>query len=170
MPDAFDFSELSREFGEALRARRMNCATAESCTAGLAGHVITLTPGSSDYFMGGVIAYSNRAKVELLAVRQSTLDAVGAVSQETAVEMARGARAALHADLGIATTGIAGPGGATERKPVGLIYVAVSDGAGDEVRELRLDADRACNIEQSARAALRLAIDYMTSNSSASNG
>jgi PncC family amidohydrolase len=129
-----------------------------------------LVPGSSDYFMGGVIAYSNRVKAELLGVRQSTLDAVGAVSRETAVEMARGAREALHAGLGIATTGIAGPGGATARKPVGLIYIAVSGKTGDEVRELRLESDRAGNITQTARAALRLAIDYMTSNSSASNG
>lgn len=165
MPENYDLSDLSRAFGDALRARRLTCATAESCTAGLVGHVITLTAGSSDYFLGGVIAYSNQAKVDLLGVRQATLDSVGAVSPETALEMAAGARRALAADVGIATTGIAGPGGATARKPVGLIYVAVSSPAGEEVRELRLTSDRAGNIEQTAVAALNLAIEHIEETS-----
>jgi PncC family amidohydrolase len=169
LPESTDFTELSGMFGATLRANDLTCATAESCTAGLVGHVITLIPGSSDYFQGGVIAYSNQAKMELLHVNERTLDAVGAVSSETALEMARGARNALHAGVGISTTGIAGPGGATERKPVGLIYIAVSTEHGDDVRELRLSSDRAGNIEQAATAALRLAIDYIRSTN-ASDG
>ncbi len=114
--------------------------------------------GSSDYYQGGVIAYSNEAKRNLLGVQEKTLASVGAVSRETAAEMAGGARRALNADLGIATTGIAGPGGATRRKPVGLIYIAVATPGETDVRELRLAGDRLENIEQTAYAALRLAI------------
>lgn len=118
--------------------------------------------GSSDYYLGGVIVYSNRAKQELLDVRLETLDSVGAVSLETAGEMASGARQALHADVGIATTGIAGPGGATDRKPVGLIFVAVATPEREHVRELRLDGERLANIEQTARQALQLAIEQIS--------
>ena len=118
--------------------------------------------GSSEYYQGGVIAYSDRAKQELLDVRPDTLDSVGAVSAETAGEMASGARQALHADIGIATTGIAGPGGATARKPVGLIYVAVATPEREAVWELRLDGERLANIEQTARQALHLAIEQIS--------
>lgn len=114
--------------------------------------------GSSDYYRGGVIAYSNEAKRNLLNVQAATLESVGAVSEETAAEMAAGAQAALNADVGISTTGIAGPGGATRRKPVGLIYVAVATPEGSEVRELRLQGDRLVNIERTATEALQLAI------------
>ena len=89
------------------------------------GHLITSIAGSSDYFLGGIISYSNEAKVSYLGVSHETLERVGAVSAECASQMARGARYAFDTDVGIATTGIAGPGGATERKPVGLIYIAV---------------------------------------------
>lgn len=118
--------------------------------------------GSSDYYQGGVIAYSNEAKQDLLSVSADTLASVGAVSPETASEMASGARNALHADVGISTTGIAGPGGATARKPVGLIYVAVATPEGGEVRELRLHGDRLANIQQTAFEALQLAIGAIT--------
>ncbi|CAN5534313.1 hypothetical protein BH23CHL2_BH23CHL2_16160 [soil metagenome] len=164
MPDEARDLELSNMLASALKARGWTCATAESCSAGLVGHIITMIAGSSDYYQGGVIAYSNRAKEELLGVRSETLSAVGAVSPETAGEMASGARRALHADVGIATTGIAGPGGATDRKPVGLIYVAVALPAGETVRELRLDGDRLENIVQSAVQALQLAIDEISAN------
>ncbi len=156
------FIDLAGELAAALRSRNLDCATAESCTAGLVGHIITLVAGSSDYYQGGVVAYSNRAKQDLLQVSPSTLASVGAVSSETAIEMARGARKALHAGVGIATTGIAGPGGATARKPVGLIYIAVSSETGDEVRELRLQGSRVDNIEQTAVSALRLALDHIS--------
>jgi PncC family amidohydrolase len=113
-----------------------------------------------------VIAYSNRAKVELLNVQESTLAAHGAVSAETAGEMARGARLALASDVGIATTGIAGPGGATARKPVGLVYIAVSTPEREGVHELHLNGDRIENIEESAAAALRLAVEQLAQTES----
>ena len=162
MPEYASELDLSRELASALRARDWTCATAESCSAGLVGHIITSIAGSSDYYQGGVIAYTNQAKQDLLDVDPETLARVGAVSSETALEMADGARTALNADVGISTTGIAGPGGATARKPVGLIYVAAVTPEHTRVRQLRLSGDRLENIEQTAARAIRLAIEMVT--------
>ena len=144
-----------------MRERGWTCATAESCSAGLVGHIITSVAGSSDYYLGGVIAYSNRAKQDLLNVSAETLASVGAVSRETAAEMAEGAREAFGANVGLSTTGIAGPGGATARKPVGLIYVAVTTPETNKVEELRLAGNRIENIEETARRALGLTLDLI---------
>lgn len=157
--------QLSAQLGQLLRGRGWTCASAESCTGGLIGSWITSLSGSSDYFSGGIIAYSNSAKTSLLGVEQRTLDEVGAVSSECALEMAQGARRALNAEVGISSTGIAGPGGATARKPVGLIYVAVAIPDHAEVRELQLDGDRLENIHASAVAALELALHLLKSPS-----
>lgn len=150
--------ELSEQLADALRQRSWSCSTAESCTGGLIGSFITALAGSSDYFMGGVISYSNAAKTELLNVPQSTLDTIGAVSSACAEAMALGTRSRFGTHIGISSTGIAGPGGGTARKPVGLVYVAVSTPHGGAVRELRLDGDRRANIQASAIAALELAL------------
>ncbi len=150
---------LSQLLGESLRQLGWSCATAESCTGGLIGHLITSIAGSSDYFLGGIVAYANGAKQSLLGVRETTLTSVGAVSPETAIEMAMGARSSLSTELAIASTGIAGPGGATRRKPVGLIYIAVATPGGVAVQELRLNGDRLENINQTATLALQAAID-----------
>ena len=106
----------------------MTVATAESCTGGLIGDRLTKVPGSSDYFERGVISYSNQAKMDLLGVKKSTLKNHGAVSAETAKEMAGGIKNRSGVDIGLATTGIAGPGGGTEKKPVGLVYLALAKG------------------------------------------
>jgi PncC family amidohydrolase len=151
----------SAALGQALRARGWSCATAESCTGGGIAHAITAIAGSSDYFLGGIVAYSNPAKVQLLGVRQRTLDSVGAVSAECAAEMARGARHALGTDVGVSSTGIAGPGGATARKPVGLVYIAVSTPESNDVRELRLAGDRLAVIEQAIASAFDLALEHL---------
>lgn len=153
--------EQSGEMAARLRELGWSCATAESCTGGLIGSWITALAGSSDYFMGGVIAYSNDAKVRLLHVPQSILDSAGAVSAGCAQAMAEGARDTFATEVGIASTGIAGPGGATARKPVGLIYIAVATLEGVEVRELRLDGDRRANIRESASAALDLTLNVL---------
>lgn len=116
---------LAFELG--LRHKTMCCA--ESCTGGLIGAAMTDMAGSSEYFLGSAVTYSNEAKMKLLGVREQTLADHGAVSEETAGEMALGAAALFGADYSVAVTGIAGPGGETPTKPVGLVYIAVSDGS-----------------------------------------
>src|SRR4030067_457220 len=117
---------MELRLAQAFRTRGWTLALAESCTGGLVGHRLTNIPGSSDYFLGGIVAYAYEAKERLLAVRHQTLYEHGAVSRETAIEMARGARLALGADVGVSVTGIAGPGGGLPDKPVGLTWIAVS--------------------------------------------
>ncbi|GIW42242.1 MAG: competence/damage-inducible protein A [Candidatus Binatia bacterium] len=120
--------ELSMEevVGDLLRKHHRTLAVAESCTGGLVGHRLTEVPGSSEYFLGGIVAYANRVKTEALGVRPETLERHGAVSEETAREMAEGVRRRLGADIGLATTGIAGPTGGTPEKPVGTVCVALA--------------------------------------------
>lgn len=127
-----DEEGLEYEVGRLLRATGWTIAVAESCTGGLIGHRLTAVPGSSDYFVGGIVAYSNEVKRRWLGVPEETLRRVGAVSEETARAMAQGVRERLQTDLGLACTGIAGPGGGTPEKPVGLVYVALA--APDEGR------------------------------------
>lgn len=112
--------------GELLRLRGWQLATAKSCTGGLVGHRLTNVPGSSDYYLGGVIAYANEAKVHLLGVSLETLETCGAVSRETVLEMASGVRQLLSADIGLSVSGIAGPGGGTSEKPLGLTWIGLS--------------------------------------------
>lgn len=111
-----------------LTDRGLKLSFAESCTGGLASSMVTSIPGSSEYFMGSAVTYSNESKMSLLGVQGSTLEAHGAVSEECAREMALGSIRAYGSDIAVAVTGIAGPGGATYDKPVGLVFVAATDG------------------------------------------
>lgn len=120
-----DVDSLEQVVGDGLRARGLTLAVAESCTGGLLSKRITDVPGCSDYYLGGVCSYANEVKRKVLGVRQDTLDAVGAVSPEVAEQMAQGVAKALGADVGVGITGIAGPGGGTEEKPAGLVYISV---------------------------------------------
>ena len=113
-----------------LQACSLKCATAESCTGGGIGYAITSVAGSSEVFNGGVISYSNEAKHSLLGVKTETLDKYGAVSSRTAEEMARGAKEALKSDIAVSVTGIAGPGGGTAEKPVGLVWFGLAGADG----------------------------------------
>ncbi|WKZ33918.1 MAG: CinA family protein [Thermodesulfobacteriota bacterium] len=140
--------------GEALRKKGLKLAIAESCTGGLLSSMITDIPGSSDYFEGAVIAYANPVKARMLKVKSRTLASYGAVSRETAGEMAQGARKAFKADISAAVTGIAGPGGGTPKKPVGLVYIAVSKGNRMMVRRFLFRGGRKAVKRQSAEAAL----------------
>ena len=117
---------LEKRLGEILRARALKLAVAESCTGGLIADRITDVPGSSDYFVGGITAYAYEAKVALLGVSWDTLKAYGAVSRETVLEMARGARKSLDADVALSVSGIAGPGGGLPDKPVGTTWIGLS--------------------------------------------
>jgi PncC family amidohydrolase len=117
---------IEKEIGDELRRRGLTLSIAESCTGGLVAHWITNVSGSSDYYKGGVIAYANEVKEKILQVGKKTLEEEGAVSAECAEEMAQGVRVLLDSDIGIATTGIAGPTGGTPEKPVGLVYIALA--------------------------------------------
>ncbi len=147
--------------GRLLRKHRLTLATAESCTGGLIGHRLTDVPGSSDYFLGGIIAYSNEIKERSLGVKLETLQTHGAVSAETAIEMARGARRALGTDIAVSVTGIAGPGGGTTDKPIGLTYVAVVAAHYERVERFVWGGDRAGNKRASSEAALQMLQDYL---------
>lgn len=123
-----DVDSLEQVVVQEMTARGLTLATAESCTGGLMGKRITDVPGASACYLGGVVSYQNEVKENLLGVRHETLISKGAVSEDTACQMAEGVRKALGADIGISTTGVAGPGGGTPEKPVGLIYVGISTG------------------------------------------
>lgn len=136
-------------------------ATAESCSSGRVAHRITAIAGSSEYFLGGIVAYANSAKETLLGVPAATLANPGAVSAECARAMAEGACRAFGADVAVATTGIAGPGGGTARKPVGLVYTAVAGVAGADVTEHRFSGTRGEIVEAAADAALHQLVRYV---------
>ena len=147
---------LATVIGKLLRRHGWSLALAESCTGGLLAHRIVSVPGCSDWFCGGVTAYANRAKTRLLGVLPGRLVAHGAVSAETACDMARGARRAFDADVAVAVTGIAGPSGGTTDKPVGLVFVAVANAWGVRAERFVFCGGRARIREQGAIAALRL--------------
>jgi nicotinamide-nucleotide amidase len=137
----YDDDGLADVVGGMLRERHMTIAAAESCTGGLLGKTITDIPGSSDYFAGGVIAYSNELKMKLLSVPQIILEKYGAVSEECARYMAEGAVQNLGANIGVSVTGIAGPSGGTDDKPVGRVYVGLSAAGETQVKEFRFGDD-----------------------------
>lgn len=153
---------LEEYVGDLLRIQKLTLATAESCTGGLMGHRLTNIAGSSDYYLGGIIAYSNQAKMQVLNVQEKTLITYGAVSEQVASEMARGARIALHSDMAVSVTGIAGPGGGTAEKPVGLTYIALATPELLLVRRFVWDGNRIMNKDASADAAFNMIIEYLS--------
>ncbi|HEY1420457.1 MAG TPA: CDP-diacylglycerol--glycerol-3-phosphate 3-phosphatidyltransferase [Candidatus Dormibacteraeota bacterium] len=154
-----DAAEASRELGETLRVAGLTLAVAESCTGGLVGALITDRPGSSAYFLGGVIAYSDVVKTEQLGVSAALLERAGAVSREVAEAMADGARLRFSASIAVSVTGVAGPEGGSAAKPVGLTYVGVASNRGTVAHEYRFGGDRWSNRREAATAALRLSIE-----------
>lgn len=157
-PDFNALVEQAAELLEACRARKLKIATAESCTGGLVAAVLTEVPGSSDVFECGFVTYSNEAKSEQLMVPQAVLGEYGAVSKQTAISMASGALARSRADLAVAITGIAGPGGGSAEKPVGLVHLAATRRDGPMLhREIRIgDIGRGAVRRASATEALAL--------------
>jgi nicotinamide-nucleotide amidase len=133
---------LEQIVGYFLQMRGATLAVAESCTGGMLAQRLTSIAGSSRYFLGGVVVYSNELKTELAGVPAEVIEDHGAVSAEVATALARGIRDRTDASVGVGITGIAGPGGGTEEKPVGLVFVAVSDSVGTEVVERRFPGDR----------------------------
>lgn len=149
-----DDTDLPRAVGELLVAQNRTVALAESCTGGLLGHRLTNAPGSSRYFVGGVVAYSYALKSSALGVDPAVIERDGAVSDEVARQMGRGVRAMCGSDVAVAITGIAGPGGGTDAKPVGLTYIAVVDGAGEEVARHVFHGDREGVKQRASQTAL----------------
>jgi CDP-diacylglycerol--glycerol-3-phosphate 3-phosphatidyltransferase len=157
----------ARELGEVLRKGGLTIAVAESCTGGMVGSLITDQPGSSNYFLGGVIAYTDQVKRTHLGVPEALLARFGAVSAEVAQSMAEGARSRFGSDLAAAVTGIAGPDSDGSQKPVGLTYVAVASAAGAHSHEYRFKGDRWSNRRQAAVQALRLLAEEARSSARA---
>jgi nicotinamide-nucleotide amidase len=151
-----DNEELELVLAKMLMDEKATLATAESCTGGYLAHIITANAGSSAYYLGSVISYSNEAKMDLLGVKKVTLEKHGAVSEETVIQMAEGVRKALKSTYALATSGIAGPGGGTKEKPVGTIWLACAGPNGTIARELLTTKTRLVNIEYSSKAALNL--------------
>jgi len=142
--------------GKSLRDNKLTLSIAESCTGGYLSHLITSVPGSSEYFLGSMIPYAYEIKMEQLGVKSETLEQNGAVSEPTIIEMANLIRGKFKTDIGVATSGIAGPGGATPEKPVGTVWIAYSDKHQTVTRKLQLSTDRTINIKLASAAVLNL--------------
>ena len=152
----YDKQTLEEVVGQLLKDRNLQLVTAESCTGGYLAHQLTTVPGSSDYFKGSVVAYSNEIKEKCLDVAPETLKLHGAVSEETVIEMVKGALKLLEADIAVAISGIAGPGGGTPEKPVGTIWLAVGNKKNVKTRKLQLGKDRLRNIQYASTQALNM--------------
>lgn len=152
----FGNDPLEVTLGNTLRDKKLTLSVAESCTGGYLSHLITSVPGSSDYFLGSIIPYGYEIKMRQLGVKPETLEQFGAVSEPTIREMANLVRAKFNTDIGVATSGIAGPGGATTEKPVGTVWIAYSDKYQTVTRKLQLSKDRQINIKLSSLAVLNL--------------
>lgn len=154
-------NSLEIEVGRLLYERGLKLGLAESCTGGLLGHRITNVAGSSEYFMGGFVVYSYEAKAAVLGVSWDTLNTHGAVSSDTVLEMARGAKKVLDVDIAVSVSGIAGPGGGTVDKPVGTTWIGLVANDGEWAREYRFTGDREQNKSSSADVALQMLLDYL---------
>ncbi|MGB2813781.1 MAG: CinA family protein [Dehalococcoidales bacterium] len=153
---------IEREIGDLLRKKRMTLGLVESATGGLISHRMTNVPGSSDYYKGSVTAYSNETKTRVVGVSEATIDQHGAVSAQVAEEMAEGGRKLLAVDVCLADTGVAGPGGATEEKPVGLFYLGLSVKDKTYSRQHNFTGSREENKRDAAEAALRWLKEYLS--------
>jgi len=147
---------IEEVIGIILTEKKLKLAVAESCTGGLLCDRITNVPGSSNYFERGVVSYSNESKIQILGVKPETIKTFGAVSEQTAIEMARGVRNISNADIGLATTGIMGPTGATETKPIGLVFIGYSDKNREFAKQFNFADNRIRNKERTSQAALEI--------------
>ena len=156
-------TSLEQEVGNLLRQKGLTLGVVESATGGLISHLITNAPGSSDYYKGSVIAYSNEVKIKVVGVKEDTINKYGAVSYQVAEEMAQGGRRILAADICLADTGIAGPSGATPGKPLGLFYIGLSHQAGTYSQKHNFKRNREQNKLDAAEAALGWLKEYLIS-------
>jgi nicotinamide-nucleotide amidase len=154
---------LEKEIGDLLHRKGLTLGLVESATGGLISHLITNVPGSSDYYKGAVMAYANETKIKVIGVKVETLKKYGSVSPQVAEEMAMGGRKVLAVDICLADTGIAGPGGATSDKAVGLFYIGLAHKGGAFSRKHEFHGDREQNKRSAAEAALGWLKEYLTS-------
>jgi len=159
--DARAAAPIAKRLGGVLTQRGLTIAVAESCTGGFICHRITNVPGASNYFLMGIVAYSNDAKEEQLGVQRVLLEKSGAVSRDVALAMARGIRDRARSDVGVGVTGIAGPEGGTPEKPVGLVFIAAVTGTHERVERNIFAGDRVAIKQQTADAALTLVLDVV---------
>ena len=157
----YDNDTLPEVLGKELLSRQQTIAFAESCTGGLASSMMTDVPGSSEYVKGSVISYTNEVKNTVINVSKTTLAKKGAVSEETALEMAKGIREVISSDIAVSITGLAGPGGSTRKKPVGLVYIGVADANGEACRKFNFGGTRTQIKQRAAMAALGFALDRL---------
>lgn len=153
---------ILKNVSDQLRKNNLTVATAESCTGGLLAHLLTNISGSSEYFERGVITYSNKSKMELLGVPQETIKEYGAVSKQTAKAMAIGIKEQANVDIGISTTGVAGPTGGTKEKPVGLVYIGIATSRKTEVKRFLFSKDRLQNKEKTCYKTLEFLLETIT--------
>lgn len=164
-------TELATQvFARLLDEPELTCACAESCSGGLVAHGITLNAGASEVFLGGIVSYSNEAKIGILGVPEEIIASVGAVSEECARAMAEGTRRMFGSDLAVSTTGIAGPSGGTARKPVGLVHFAVTSELGTRAVQRTFPGDRHAVIEAAARMAYTLILEEIPALRAARSG
>jgi len=156
-------TSLEQEVGNLLRQKGLTVGVVESATGGLISHLITNVPGSSDYYKGSVTAYSNEVKIKVIGVREDTINKYGAVSYQVAEEMAQGGRKVLAVDICLADTGIAGPSGATQEKPMGLFYIGLSSPSGTYSQKHNFPGNREQNKRDAAEAALGWLKEYLVS-------
>ena len=154
-------TSLEQEVGNLLRQKGLTLGVVESATGGLISHLITNTPGSSDYYKGSVTAYSNEVKIKVVGVKKDTINKYGAVSHQVAEEMAQGGKKILVADICLSDTGIAGPGGAAQEKPMGLFYIGMSHQGGTYSQKHNFQGSREQNKQRAAEAALGWLREYL---------
>jgi nicotinamide-nucleotide amidase len=160
----FDEDLLEKVIGDLFIKRKMTVSSAESCTGGYIAYVFTTIPGSSEYYMGSVVAYQNKIKSDILNVKSETLEKYGAVSEQTVKEMAEGVRKKFGTDIGVSSSGIAGPSGGTEEKPVGTVWIALAGKEETITKKLMLGNDRDINVKRTTTAVFNLIRQSLTKN------
>jgi nicotinamide-nucleotide amidase len=159
-----DDMTIQQVVAKLLKERKQTVGTAESCTGGYIAHLLTIDPGASSNFKGTVVAYDNRVKEDMLGVSQRTIESVGAVSEETVKQMVEGALKQLKADYALATSGIMGPDGGSEQKPVGTVWIGVGNNKKIETQLFNFRFDRLRNIEQTSHTALNILRKFILQN------
>jgi len=153
--------QLLEKVSKKLKEKHLSIATAESCTGGLLSHILTNISGSSEYFIQGIVSYSNESKIKSLGVPPEILKRFGAVSKQTAIAMAQGVKNKSTVDIGISTTGIAGPTGGTKDKPVGLVYIGIAVFDKIEVKKFLFTGNRLQNKESTCNEALKMLLEFI---------